>query len=432
MSAADRQPATLPAVVAVASVSFIALWSAMIFEFVTKGWWVVAVEPSRRFEDLYERFSDGSVLLHGGNLYALRPQLNNTNPPFVTLAYLPLRALGHSGGAYAMTFISTACIAAVAIIAIRQVTAMDPWPAILLSSFVGVPVALLISYPLQVMYREGQIRALVIVLVVADLLLVPRRFRGLLIGIAAGLTLTPLAFALILWFKDGRSAVVRAIAAMLATMLVGLAAGFGASLHFWFSLLPSGQQVNLVVTNMATVARGTPDFGLRSNASLLAALSRPPMSDVLGLGAAKALSVLLGLVALVLVAFATRALVRRSLPLSAIVLIAVFTLVFSPVSWEHYWIWTLLCPFVAIEVWDQERFRLAASGSLILFAATATDSLGVRYSVVTGHLGSIVLIPVRNLYVSAGLIFMATMLISVAWSPHHAPAGKVPLSTSAR
>ena len=252
-----------------------------------------------------------------------------------------------------------------------------------------------------------------------------------MIGIAAGLTLTPLAFALILWFRDGRSAVLRAIAAMLATMLVGLAAGLGASAHFWFSMLPSGQQVNLVVTNMATVARGTPDFGLRSNASLLAALSRPPMSDVLGLGAAKALAVLLGLVVLVLVAFATRVLVRRSLPLSAIVLIAVFTLVFSPVSWEHYWIWTLLCPFVAIELWGQERFRLAACGSIILLAATATDSLGVRYSVATGRLSSIVLIPVRNLYVTAGLIFLATMLISVARSRHHTPSERAPLSAPA-
>jgi hypothetical protein len=141
--------------------------------------------------------------------------------------------------------------------------------------------------------------------------------RGLLIGIAVAIKLTPAVFLLFfLLRKDYRAAVTMTVTALVAT-LVGFVADWSGSLTFWFG---SAGGVHAVGDTDALV-----------NQSLAGALARAGHPQT-------ALWLVLVLILLVFVVVAVRK--AESAPL-AMVIVAGFGLIASPISWGHHWVYVV-------------------------------------------------------------------------------------------
>ncbi|WP_280356253.1 glycosyltransferase 87 family protein, partial [Nocardia otitidiscaviarum] len=199
------------------------------------------------------------------------------------------------------------------------------WPAAArrrLAVFVtacATPLALLLE-PARSTLDFGQVNLLLMALVAADCLVEkPRWRRGVLIGIAAAVKLTPAAFVLyFLIRRDYRAAVTAAVTGAAATAVTFLVLP-RSSIDYWFGGLGN--------------ASGLSGSAFHTNQSIQAVLTRlsvhKPLSTILWLAIAAAL--------LVLVVAAMRRAV--DFPPLLLAINAVFTLLVSPISWSHHWIW---------------------------------------------------------------------------------------------
>ena len=170
-------------------------------------------------------------------------------------------------------------------------------------------------------YAFGQVNAILMLLVLVDVLRPERRWSGVLVGIAAGVKLTPLVFVVLLVVVGQRAAAARAVAAFAATVVVGLVAFPGAASYWTDGLLDPGRV-------------GPP--ALAHNQSVSGALTRvldPPPPTVLWLAVAVPLAAGVLLVA--------RAWWRRGDRALAACLGALAMLLASPVSWSHHWVWAV-------------------------------------------------------------------------------------------
>jgi alpha-1,2-mannosyltransferase len=174
--------------------------------------------------------------------------------------------------------------------------------------------------PVASTFDLGQVNLVLTAMVLLDLLgHTPRRFRGVLIGIATGIKLTPGIFILyLLVTRKYREAAVAA-AATGATVVVGLLAMPTASMNYWTGYmfdpgragpgeLASNQSLRGVI---ARLAGGTP--------LLLLAI---PATCVLGL-------------------LAARRVYEQGYRFESILLAAITGLLISPISWTTHWVWAL-------------------------------------------------------------------------------------------
>jgi alpha-1,2-mannosyltransferase len=146
----------------------------------------------------------------------------------------------------------------------------------------------------------------------------PRWPRGVGVGLAAAIKLTPAAFLLFfLLRKDYRAAVTAAITGVAASA-VGFAIAPRASMEYWFGGLGG-----------ATKVGGVPFLTNQSVDAVVTRLGLPG-------GAATALWLALVAVLAVLVVVGMR---RAGDAATALMVNAGFALLASPTSWSHYWIW---------------------------------------------------------------------------------------------
>jgi len=386
----------------------VTFWSSLTYLAISHNRWPFAFSAPRRFEDLFERYRDSGIVVHGGDLYAWHPMLNNTNPPVVALAYLPLRAMGHSGGAFVMTLISLICVAAIGAIGINRVTTYGANRAWVFSAVAFVPAALIASAPLRTVLMEGQIRTVLVLAVLADLTIVPKRFRGVLTGIAGAISLTPLIFLVIMWFLVDRRAVLRGLSTAVAVTLIGFASGFKASLHYWFVLLPSGEQASRMVTS-----NGVPHFDGTYNTSLIALQTRLAAGG--GVPFPRWLMVTGILASVPILLWLVKRLISADLLLCATLALAIWSLLAAPASWEHYWVWALLTPFAAIEAWSKSRTISMVSGvvgiTCVIPSYRAVSPSGSKIV----HDG--VLLVGHNLYCLVGTAFLVIAAVAARSLP---------------
>lgn len=180
--------------------------------------------------------------------------------------------------------------------------------------------------PVMQTLGNGQINLLLLWLIVEDLIGdVPRRYRGLLVGLATGIKLTPGLFIVGFLVAGYRSAAVRAAACFVMTVVVGMLAERSSALSYWTNLGDSSAFGNTIG---------------RWNQSLVYGLSRVTGDPHL---AFIPLAVLVLVVAIVTAArlFATQR------ELAAWGTLATAGLVASPISWNHHWV-AMLLPMAAL------------------------------------------------------------------------------------
>ncbi|WP_051406947.1 glycosyltransferase 87 family protein [Nocardia sp. CNY236] len=266
------------------------------------------------------------AMLDGGDMYEELPPTTIGNklpfiyPPFAALALGLFAFLPWSVAAPSFFVLSLAALALTLYLVARRV-----WPQksqrrmAVWATACAAPVALLLE-PVRENLDFGQVNLLLMALVAADCLAhKPRWRRGMLVGIAAAIKLTPAAFVLyFLVRRDYRAAGTAAVSGTVATALAFVLLP-SESIAYWFS--GGGGASSLSGSPFAT------------NQSIQAVFARFQVPEFAFTGIWLTLGALL-------LALSVAAMRRAAdLPALALAINAVFTLLISPISWSHHWVW---------------------------------------------------------------------------------------------
>src|SRR4051794_16782120 len=159
------------------------------------------------------------MVLDGSALYAARDpatHLRFTYPPFAAVAMTPLGPLPAWVAVTVWTAASMAALAGVILLVARAVGR----PAVGWR-LAWLTVGALALEPVWQNLTFGQINLLLMLAVLVDLVHPDRRWSGVLVGIAAGIKLTPLVFVVLLVLVGRRMAAGRALLAFAGTIAVG-------------------------------------------------------------------------------------------------------------------------------------------------------------------------------------------------------------------
>ncbi|GAB3912626.1 alpha-(1-2)-phosphatidylinositol mannoside mannosyltransferase [Microlunatus endophyticus] len=267
------------------------------------------------------------ALLAGTDPYNLGTSLPFLYPPFAAILAVPLTWLPHTA-----LQMGWAVAVSLTVIAILHRLGLQGWRLSLISA-----AAVRVVEPINQTVAFGQLGAFLVALVLLDLVPGPRlvptpRFllrwggrwlpEGLLVGLAAAIKLTPgLFFVYLLAIRRFRAAAV-AIATMIITAVIALLIAPRASVTFWVRL-----------------AHGNSGLGssiiYEINQSILGASTRILGYDTIGNGLGLGLSALAAVLG-VAVALAWH---RRGDEAAAVSLCGLATLLASPVSWSHHFVW---------------------------------------------------------------------------------------------
>lgn len=333
--------------------------------------------------------TDLHVYLHGGRavLDGVSAQeaddpvtgLPFTYPPFAALAMAPLALLPAWLASALWTMLAAAALAA-AVVVVRR--ALDrPSPGWLVALLTAAAVAL---EPVWQNLVFGQVNLLLMLAVVVDLLRPERRWSGLLVGVAAGLKLTPLVFVGLLVLIGRRDAAGRALAAFAGTVLLAHAVMPAWSTAYWTDGLVDARRV------------GPP--ALAHNQSVYGALTRlldGPPPTLLWLAVAAP-------VALLALAAGARWW-RCGDRVLGCGLGAVAMLLASPISWSHHWVWAVP---IALALWERHRWAAAGWAAVFVARPVVWPPYGQRREYAWDPLDHVV----GNAYLIAALVLVAGAL----------------------
>jgi len=311
---------------------------------------VLAAALGGRYLDLEVYRLGVHTWLTGGDLYGVLPVtsagivLPFIYPPFAAMVMVPLTVTGWGFASVTLFVASLLSLGVTLYIFMRRLWPSGGHPGALAATSALVAPCLVLE-PVSQTFGFGQINLILMAMVAVDCLMVRTRWpRGLLVGLAAAIKLTPAAFVLFfLLRRDYRAAVTAAVSGAVATG-IGVLVAPVPSERYWGGGLAGVSGVS-----------GSPFF---TNQTFQAVFARAGI-DGLEL---KAGWVLLSVLLLVLAVPAIR---RAPRPL-ALVATAGVALLASPTSWSHHWVWIAPALLVAgVSAW-QARSRLWAAVTAVL------------------------------------------------------------------
>lgn len=316
--------------------------------------------PAYRVDlDVYRLGS--AALLHGDALYGTLPQTQDgqfllfTYPPFAAIVLAPLTILPYWLACLLLTLLTLGLLAVVLSTVLGALGVLPPG----LRGWRRITAVLLVAEVLEPVLRTvyaGQIDLLLLALVVLDVLVdTPKWPRGLLIGIAAAVKLTPAVFLLyFLLRRDTRALLVSAASVVVAT-LIGFVLAWRDSFQYWTHTVHDTGRIGTATLN--------------TNQNIAGMLARLGLGDTARFVLwAVACVAVLGLVVWAARRVLTAAGADGSDPASngeaavlALICVAMFGLVVSPVSWSHHWVWVLPTVVVtAVVAFRHRNVALAA------------------------------------------------------------------------
>jgi alpha-1,2-mannosyltransferase len=342
--------------------------------------WLMLAEWSKQGLDFSVYWFGGSILndaggspsdLYGPNVAAAGgPELPFTYPPFAALIF-GLLALWPQPAALMLFNVAGVAVAAwVAATVVKYWASKHDWRTALSSRrsrwIAGALfLAVLFLGPWRETLAFGQVNILLMGLMAVDLLGASRRrgFRGsgFLVGVAAGIKLTPLVFGLyFLMRKDWRGLANMSIG-FAGTVLLAWVVRPAESLQFWLEILPDTSRIG--------------GAGYVDNLSIKGALLHfgVPQDSVTVPWLA------LSLATVVLAAFLIRAASSQGARVIAMSTTALTMLLISPVSWSHHWVWmAVVLPAFAWTIKETPgRYR---AQRIVMTAVLAVSTLVFFYS----------------------------------------------------
>jgi alpha-1,2-mannosyltransferase len=361
--------------------------------------WTYLAPNGANFVDLHVYIGGAAALNHPGTLYDYvyadqTPDfpLPFTYPPFAAVVFYPLHLLPFGLVAFAWQLGIIAALYGVVRVSQRllgvaagsgQRTAMA-WTA----------VAIWIE-PLRSTFDYGQINVVLVLAVLCAVYSSRWWLSGLLVGVAAGVKLTPAVSGLYFLGVRRWGAAAFAVVVFLATIAV--------------SALAAGDQARYYFTKLLGDASRIGPIGTSFNQSWRGGISR-----ILGHDAGYGPAVLVAIaVTAVLAVLAWRALgagPQGRDRLGSIVVVQLFGLLASPISWTHHWVW--LIPLMIWLIHGPWRQRTGAR--VLGWGWLALTLLGVPWllSFAQPTIWQIS----RPWYLAwAGLIYIVATLMTLGW-----------------
>lgn len=271
--------------------------------------------------------------LYAGNVdWAGGPKLMFTYPPFAALVFGLLARLPQAAALALFNAAGVVVAILTAARAVRYWNAKSSWRATFRAPGNVWAAAVLVLAVLNLgPWREtlafGQINALLMGLIAVDLLARhPRWTRGLpgsgfLVGVAAGIKLTPLVFGLYYLVRKDWRGLGNMAAGFTATVVLGWLLRPAESLQFWLQMLPDTSRMGGAgyVDNLS-LKGALLHFGVPEAHVTVPWLVLSLMVVAVGAGVIKAAS-------------------DQGARVVAVSATALTMLLISPVSWSHHWVW---------------------------------------------------------------------------------------------
>lgn len=290
--------------------------------------------------------------LDGTSLYGQLPvtqaglSLPFTYPPAAAILFAPLAVVPFVAASAAVTICSLAAVITLLVLALRGSVRGGARAAVVLTLLAPS----LLAEPVLATLGFGQVNLILAAMVAVDVL-APRTWwpRGLLIGIASAIKLTPLVFLLVLLVRRQYREAATALLTFLVVTALAWAAAPRDSGQYWTGVLWNPDRIG--------------GAAYAGNQSINGLLLRLGLSGPAERGAwlvCAALVVVLAWVAM------TKA-ERRGDVVLLVGINGLVALLASPVSWTHHWVWLLP---LTIAMWarkDQSAWRaLAAIGVALM------------------------------------------------------------------
>lgn len=299
--------------------------------------WVVGFPGLRDFGWRYRIDLDvyrigAGVWRSGGELYGPMPLtdvgvgLPFTYPPLAAVVFSPLTFIPLAAASTLIALVTVAALAGTIGLWLGALRDRLPLRMAVPGGFAwtvaGLTAAGLWLEPVRATLDFGQVNAILMLLVVADVLL-PRTVwpRGVLIGLVAAVKLTPAVFALYFLVRRDWRAFITTIVSFLVFSALGAALAPKDSADYWLDTLIDSGRI------------GNPAYA--ANQSIAGVLSR---LDITGT-TYTVLWLALSLLALALAAVGMARALRIDRPDLALGVNALLGLLVSPVSWTHHWVW---------------------------------------------------------------------------------------------
>lgn len=369
------------------------------------AWRLFGQLPYRIDIDVYrmggQAWLDGRPLYADGVLFTTEAGLDLpfTYPPLAAVVFAPFALLPLPAAGVVITAITLVLLVVSTWLVLTRLQVADDWPANTGPAWwrrcwvAAAIVALAVLYlePIQSNFDFGQINVVLMTLVIADL--VPRKTpwpRGLLLGIAMALKLTPAVFLLYLLMRRDTRALLTAIGSAVVATLLGVLFAARDSLQYWTETVHDTDRIGTVTFN--------------TNQNIAGGLAR------LGLGEGPrfVLWVLACFAVLGLTMWAVRRLLKADQPVLALICNALFGLVVSPVSWSHHWVWAV--PAVLVATTLGVRYRNIAL--LVVSAVGVVFMVCMPYVLLPEHHESAA--PVWRQLVGGPYVWWALAMIVIA------------------
>lgn len=320
------------------------------------------------------------ALLRGTDIYSVAEPSTGlvfTYPVFAAILFVPFAVLPVLAGRVVLTVLSLAALFVIVYLTVghvgsghvssnhdrgdRPVRTAVAWAVPLSVLAVGL-------HPVWETLTFAQVNLILTALVLVDVLSHRTgRWRGVLVGIAAGIKIVPGLFILYFLVTGQRRAALTSALATLGTIAAGFAVQPGPSWDFWthHAFTPSRTGQVAYVTNQSLVG-------------VAARLLRDPDPPRL-------LGITLGIAALVVALLLARAWYRRGDVLLAVSVTGVGALLASPVSWSHHWVWAIPA-LGTLAAWAMSTRPAAAWRWWLFGLAAAIVAVGPMQFTPKGHL----------------------------------------------
>jgi alpha-1,2-mannosyltransferase len=321
------------------------------------AWRLFGHTPYRIDIDIYQMggqtWLDGRPLYRGDVLFHTPIGLNLpfTYPPLAAIVFCPFAWLHMPAASVAITVVTLVLLIVSTVIVLTRLdvwnsSTMVPGPAwqrrLWLAVLIVAPASIWLE-PISSNFAFGQINVVLMTVVIADC--VPRRTpwpRGLLLGLGIALKLTPAVFLLYFLLRRDNRAALTALASFAVATLLGFVLAWSDSWEYWTRTVHHTDRIG--------------EAALNTDQNIAGALAR------IGLGEHERVLLWVAgcLVVLAMTIWAMRRVLRAGEPTLAVICVALFGLVVSPVSWSHHWVWVLPTVLVtAILAWRRRNVALA-------------------------------------------------------------------------
>jgi alpha-1,2-mannosyltransferase len=364
---------------------------------------VLAAHSTAQFVDLHVYRMGGATVLHGGSrLYEVRfAELPFTYPPFAAVVFTGLAVVPWRVAVTVLTGASVVALPAALYLVlrlsgpVRMQAREQAWTVAL-----AVATAAIWLEPARATLGYGQVDILLTAAVLYDLSLPDTaRGKGLLIGLAAGLKLTPAIFAVYLLVTGRLRAAAIAAVVCAGTVAAGFAALPASSAWFWAGRFATPGHVSPVQDPQNQSMAGALARAMHTADILPAWLPLAAAVTVAGLSLAAAAS-------------------RRGDEAVGFSLCAVTGLLISPISWIHHWV--IVIPALLVAGLTAARaYRAGNVATAILLTAAITASAVIGWIELAGETprSGWLALPAWALVRSVAYVLIGlAVLVAGAWS----------------